>query len=430
MNAVAISAVPSRARSHSGLWSNAPFARLFAAQSVSLFGSEITQIALPLSAAVVLGASPAEMGVLAAVGKLPYLLFGLVAGVWVDRLRYRSVLVCADFGRAVLLGAIPLAALLGALRIEHLYVVAFLAGALTVFFDVAYQSYVPELVERDQLAAANGRLEASRSIAEMAGPILGSALLQVAAAPFAIGIDALSFVLSGAFVRCIRSSAAPLESTARAGMLAEVRVGVRLVVRHPLLRPIAACSASMNLFYQMISAVYILHVTTELQLPAAYVGVIFGIGSLAAVVGAMLAAPLAHHFGTGTTLAASTALSGVAGAAIVLVHGQGTFALAGLSATQMLMMLGVPVYNINQLSLRQSITPAGLQGRVHATNRCLVWGTMPIGALAGGLLGQAIGLEPTIAIGGIGMLIGGAWIIASPVRRLSRERLAALGQIS
>jgi MFS family permease len=410
------------------LWSQADFLRLFAAQSVSQFGSEITFIALPLTAVLVLGAGPAQMGLLSAVEKVPFMLVGLFAGVWVDRLRCRSVLVTADLGRAILLGSIPIAAALGVLRIEHLFIVALVAGILTVFFDVAYQSFLPELIDRRQLADGNGKMEASKSIAEMAGPILGSALLQVAAAPFAIGIDAISFVLSGVFIRSIRTSVPP-RTQARSGMLAEVAVGLRLVMRHPVLGPIAACSATMNLFYQMLAAVYILYITTELALAPALVGVIFGIGSLAALGGAMLASPLARRFGTGFTLMVSTVVSGVAGLAVAVVH-PGALMLPLLVAMQCLMMLGVPIYNINQLTLRQSITPAGIRGRVNATNRCLVWGTMPIGSLVGGLLGQSIGLQPTIAVAAGGMILAALWIAVSPVRSLNEAKVAQLAELA
>ena len=411
------------------LWAHRDFLRLFAAQSVSLFGSEITLIALPLTAVLVLGASPAQMGLLAAAEKLPYMLVGLFAGVWVDRLRCRSVLVAADVGRALLLGSIPVAAALGVLHMEHLFLVALLAGTLTVFFDVAYQSFLPELVDRSQLADGNGKLEGSKSVAEMAGPLLGSALLQIAAAPFAISIDALSFVVSGLFLRSIRTSVAPRVGAARGGMLAEVAVGIRLVVRHPLLRPIAACSATMNLFYQMLSAVYILYVTTELHLAPALVGIVFGIGSLAGLGGAMLAARAAQRLGTGTTLMVSTIVSGLAGLGIAATH-PGETMLPALVIAQMVMMFGAPIYNINQLSMRQSITPCGLRGRVNATNRCLVWGTMPIGSLFGGVLGQSIGLQPTIAVAASGMLLAAVWIAASPVRKLTSQKLATLAQLA
>jgi len=412
-----------------GLWASGDFLRLFAAQSVSLFGSEISLIALPLTAVLVLGASPAQMGLLAAVEKLPFMLVGLFAGVWVDRLRCRSVLVTADIGRALLLASIPCAAAFGLLRIEQLFVVAFLAGVLTVFFDVGYQSFLPDLVDRSRLTEANGRLEASKSLAEMAGPMLGSGLLQIAAAPFAIGIDALSFLLSGLFLRSIRTSVPPKTGTVRAGMLSEVAVGIRLVLRHPLLRPIAACSATMNLFYQMLAAVYILYVTTQLQLAPALIGIVFGIGSLAGVAGAVLASRLASRIGTGTTLMLSTVVSGLAGLSIAFVR-PGDVMLVALVLAQLLMMLGVPIYNINQLSLRQSITRAGVRGRVNATNRCLVWGTMPIGSLLGGLLGQAIGLQPTIAVAASGMVLAAAWIAASRVRTLTAAEVAALGELA
>lgn len=411
------------------LWANGDFLRLFAAQSVSLFGSEITLIALPLTAVLVLGASPAQMGMLAAAEKLPFMLVGLFAGVWVDRLRCRSVLVTADFGRALLLGSIPFAAALGILHIELLFAVALLAGILTVFFDVAYQSFLPELVDRSQLVEGNAKLEASKSIAEMAGPMLGSGLLQIAAAPFAIGIDAASFVISGLFLRSIGTSPPARTNTVRAGMLSEVAVGIRLVVRHPLLRPIAACSATMNLFYTMLAAVFILYVTTQLRLAPALVGVIYGIGSLGALGGALLASRLARRIGTGATLMVSTVVSGLAGLGIAFVQ-PGDATLVVLVVAQLCMMLGVPIYNINQLSLRQSITPAEVRGRVNATNRCLVWGTMPIGSLLGGLLGQAIGLQPTIAIAASGMLLAAAWIALSPVRTLDAKRIAALADLA
>ncbi len=430
MNAVAVSAARPRHFRRSGLWTHRDFLRLFSAQTVSLFGSEITFIALPLTAVLTLGASPAQMGLLAAMSKVPFVLVGLFAGVWVDRLRCRSVLVAADFGRAILLGSIPLAAAFGVLRMEHLFVVAFLAGILTVFFDVAYQSYLPELVERDQLSDGNGKLEASKSLAETAGPILGSGLLQIAAAPFAIGIDALSFVVSGLFLRSIRTSAVPQPIRLQAGMLSEVRVGVMLVLRHSILRPIAACSASMNLFYQMLAAVYIIYVTTQLQLPPAAVGIIFGIGSLAGLGGAVVASPAAERLGVGRTLILSVVVSSVGALAVLLVHTSDVIAVATLTAAQLVMTFGIPVYNINQLTMRQAITPPGLRGRVNATNRCLVWGTMPVGSLMGGVLAQLIGMEPTIALAGCGMLLTCLWLVASPVRTLTADKASALAELA
>ena len=411
----------------SGLMAHQAFLRLWAAQSVSLLGSEITLIALPLTAALVLGAGPAHMGLLAAAAKAPFLLFGLLAGVWVDRLACRSVLVAADIGRAALLGSVPLAAAFGSLRIEHLYVVAFLTGILSVFFDVAYQSYLPALVARDQLAEGNARLEAGGSMAELVGPLLATGLLHLAAAPFAIVADALSFILSGLCVRSIPSGGEAVSRPARGSVLSEVGEGIGLVLGHPLLRPIAACSATMNLFFQMLTAVYVLYVTQHLNLPPALIGVVLGAGSLAALVGALVAARAASRFGIGHTLMAATALTGVGGLLLALVHDLSVLTLPALIGCQMLLVLGAPVYNINQISLRQAITPAALRGRVNATNRCLVWGTMPVGSLLGGYLGEAIGLQATIAIAAIGLLLAMGWIGFSPVRRLTAESIHAIG---
>ncbi len=431
MNAVSVGAARrSGWPSLRGLWAHADFLRLWTAQSISLFGSEITVIALPLTAVLVLGASPLQMGLLAAAGRAPFLLVGLLAGVWVDRLRCRTVLVTADLGRAALLASIPLAAAFNVLHIEQLFVVAFLAGVLSVFFDVAYQSYLPELIDRQQLIEGNGKLEASRAVSEMAGPILGSALLQIAAAPFAIAVDALSFILSGAFLRSIRVSHQPVVRAGGPSRLANVAEGIRLVLRHPLLRPIAACSATMNLFYQMLMAVTILYITTRLELPPAMVGVVLGIGSLGGLGGAVVAASAANRFGTGATLIGATVISGFGGLVLAFGQGTGLETLPWLIGSQLLMIFGVPIYNINQLSLRQAITPAGVRGRVNATNRCLVWGTMPVGSLLGGLLGQMIGLQPTIAIGAMGMLLAGMWVVASPVRSLTRDKIAALIELA
>jgi MFS family permease len=409
-----------------GLSATPDFVRLWTAQSVSLFGSEITFVALPLTAVLVLGASPTRMGLLAAAEKAPFLLVGLLAGVWVDRLRCRSVMVVADLGRAVLVGSIPVAAALGVLTMEQLYVVGFLAGILTVFFDVAYQSYLPALVSRDQLADRNSKLEASKSVAEMAGPIVASGLLQIASAPFALVVDALSFVLSGACLRSIATSGQPQVRTEHTSVLADVRLGIRLVLGHRVLRPIALCSATLNLFFRMLLAVYILYVTTQLHLPPAFIGVVFALGSLAGLVGALSSARLAQRFGTGPVIIGAAALSGLGGLTIALVDGDGLGTLPMLTAAQLLLMLGVPVYNINQLSLRQAMTPAAVRGRVNATMRCLVWGTMPLGALAGGVLGEAIGVRPTIALAALGMMLASAWVVASPVRRLRAETVAEL----
>jgi MFS family permease len=411
-----------------GLLAHQGFLRLWAAQTVSLVGSEVTLVALPLTAAVFLNASPWDMGLLAAAGKAPFLLVGLLAGVWVDRLPHRAVLVAADLGRAALLGSIPVAAALGVLGMPQLYAVAFLAGVLSVFFEVASQSFLPALVAREQLADGNGKLEASRSMAELGGPLLASGLLQVAVAPFAMVADALSFIFSGLCLRSIHADAQPVARAARSSLLAEVAEGVRLVVHHPLLRPIAGCSATMNLFFQMFMAVYVLYVTQQLQLPPTLIGVVIGAGSLSGLSGSLIAARVARRLGIGHTLMAATALSGLGGLMLAFAHLVPLPTLPVLIASQLVLVLGVPIYNINQVSLRQAITPPGMRGRVNATNRFLAWGTMPVGSLLGGFFGEAIGLQPTTAIAAIGMLLAMTWIAASPVRRLTSGSVDVLSE--
>lgn len=232
-----------------GLWRHADFLRFWAAQTISLFGSEITYLALPLLAALTLGASPAEMGILTAAGTLPYLAFGLVAGVWVDRLRRRSLMVAADVGRGLLLLSVPLAAWLGLLRVELLYAVAFFAGTLSLLFAAADSAYLPSLVRRDQLVEANGKLALSTALTEGAGPGLASLLVQALTAPVAILLDALSFGMSAALLSRIQTqeSGSPRQTEVRRGVWREVGTGLRFVMGEPLLRSTTALSALLQL---------------------------------------------------------------------------------------------------------------------------------------------------------------------------------------
>src|SRR5438105_11611746 len=204
-----------------GLWRHPEFVKLWTGQTISRFGSEISQLAIPLAAALVLDASPAQMGLLSAFEFAPFLLLSLFAGVWVDRVRRRPVLIVADIGRAVILGSIPVAAVLGVLRIEQLYVVGLLTGVLTVFFDVAYQAYLPVLVSREHLVEGNSKLEVSRSVAQILGPGVAGALVQIITAPFAVAIDAASFIASALCLLPIRSPEPPrVQAEARGSMLA------------------------------------------------------------------------------------------------------------------------------------------------------------------------------------------------------------------
>lgn len=399
------------------LWRHRDFLLLWTGQTISVFGSQFTQLAVPLVAAVTLKASPAQMGVLSAVVTAPFLLVGLFAGVWVDRWRRRPVLISGDVGRALVLSAIPIAYLAGALSMPLLYAVGFLAGVFTVFFDVAYQAYLPSLVDRAQLVEGNSKLEASRSTAQIAGPGLAGVVVQIISAPLAIVFDALSFLISGLFIGLIRRSE-PLPETTRAPMLGEIREGISVVFGNPMLRAIAGCTGTSNFFAAAAGALYILFITRELGLKPVAIGAVFSLGSLGALAGVLLAGSLARRLGIGRVIVAAPLILGLGFVPVVLATPKLAVPLLTLGA--LVVSFGSPIYNISQVSLRQAITPHRLQGRMNATMRFLVWGTMPLGALAGGALGQVLGLRPTIAIAAAGATLAFVWVWRSPVRALTQ----------
>ncbi|MHB1417673.1 MAG: MFS transporter, partial [Chloroflexota bacterium] len=285
-----------------GLWRHRNFLKLWTGQSVSQLGSQITLLALPLTAALLLNASPLEMGFLSAVEMAPFLLIGLPAGVWVDRWPRRPVLIAGDVGRAVVLVTVPVGYLVGLLTMAQLYVVAFISGILTVFFDVAYMSYLPSLVERDQLIEGNSKMETTRAAAEVAGPGLAGTLVDLLSAPLAIAFDALSFIVSAIFVWNIRtdeSAALGARAGKRNGLWVEVGEGLRYVAMHPLLRSIAGCTATSNLFSSAFGPIYILFAVRELGLEPATIGFIFAVGNVGFLVGASLASRVADRLGLG-----------------------------------------------------------------------------------------------------------------------------------
>jgi MFS family permease len=402
-----------------GLWRQPAFVTLWAGQTVSEFGSQITALALPLTATLLLQASPMEMGVLGAAGLLPWLLLGLFAGAWVDRRRRRPIMIAADLGRAVLLGSVPAAALLGALRMEHLIIVSFLSGVLTLCFGLASSAYVLSLVRREHLVEANSKLTVSRSAAEVAGPGVAGTLVQGLTAPLAIAFDALSFVVSAGCIVAVRLPEGLPPTEGRRGTLVEVREGLHMVWTHPILRALAAASATNNFFANVLYAVYVLYVTREVGVAAAVLGAIYAAGSAGALASAASVGWITTRLGLGPTLVGATLLLAGSNLLIPLAGGTGTpptLAVLLLGAARVLAGCSLPAYNVNFSSLRQAITPDGLQGRVNASIRFVTAGAMPLGALVGGALGQAIGLRPTLALGALGTLFAVLWLLASPVR--------------
>jgi MFS family permease len=409
-------------RGRRSLWRHPDFMKLWTAETISQLGTQVTLLALPLTAILILKASPFQVGLLGTMEFLPFILVGLPAGVWVDRLRRRPILIAGDLGRALALGSIPLAYELGVLHIVQLYVVAFVTGVLTVFFDVSYQSYLPSLVDRDRIVDGNAKLEVSRSGAQLAGPGLAGALIQILKAPVAILADAISFLGSALFVFLIRKKESPVDRNgpdgSRRSMRTEIAQGLRYVWRHPLLRPIAFCTATSNLFGFIGQAVLLIFVVRELGLSAGAVGLAFSIGNIGFLLGAFLSGRAARRIGVGRTIVGSAVLFGLAFLPVPLATRGSIFPI--LVIAMLFGGFGNVLYNVNQVSLRQSITADRMQGRMNATMRFMVWGTIPIGSLIGGVLGGSIGLRPTLWVAAIGTLLAFIPPLLSPVRSLER----------
>jgi MFS family permease len=405
--------------SGSSLWRHSDFLKLWTGESISLLGSQITFLALPLTAVTWLQATPFEMGLLGALEFAPFLLFSLVAGVWADRLPRRPILMAANIGRALLLGSIPLMALNGWLGMGYLYVMAFGVGVLTVFFDVAYQSYLPVLVTREQLVEGNSKLEGSSSVAQIAGPALAGGLVQAFTAPIAVAADAASFLVSAFCLGLIRRREIPGN---RAGkwepIWGEIREGLDVVFHSPILRSIAGCTATNNFFSNVRFAVLTIYVVRELGIEPGLLGIIFAVGSVGALIGALWGSAIARRWGVGPTLISAALVGAMGSLALPAAQGSITFAVAMLILGLFINGGANPVYNITQMSLRQSIIPLRLQGRMNASMRFLVWGTIPLGSLTGGALGEVIGIHTTLVIGAIGGLLAVIWVYFSPVRNL------------
>jgi MFS family permease len=405
-----------------GLWRHSDFLKLWSAETVSQFGTQVSNLALPLTAVLVLDASAFEVAALGVVEFLPFILFTLPAGVWVDRLRRRPVLIAGDLGRAALLASIPIAYVMDSLSLGQLYLVGFLVGTCTVFFDVSYMSYLPSLVSREQIIDGNSKLEISRSTAQIGGPGLGGLLVQAFTAPYAILVDAISFLGSGLFILGIRKhEERPVEALGadgkRTSMWTELREGVRFVLGNPYLRAQAGCTATSNFFGNVSFAIIIVFLVRELGLSPGVIGVVLSLGSVGALLAAFTAMRISRRFGIGPTTIAVGLLWGPATLLMAFAPvGNGAIPLL-VVALVVLGFSGV-VYNIVQVSYRQAICPPGLQGRMNSVMRFVVWGTIPLGGLLGGALGSAIGLRETIVVSAVGSGLAVLWIVLSPQRRL------------
>ncbi len=402
------------------LWRDSDFLKFWSGESLSMLGAQVSLVAIPLLAVTWLNATPFQMGLLNAAEFAPFLLFTLVAGVWVDRTRRLPLLIGANLGRAVLVGLIPLATASKMMDIGLLCALVFLAGALTVIFDLAYQSFVPSLVSRERLIEANGRLEGSRSFAQMSGPGVAGILVSSVTAPVAIVINAVTYLISAVtnlFIRRVESPPRPV-SAPRQAFLAQIGQGLNLLLRNTYLCALGAEAAVYNLFNQVLWAVLVLHLVRGLHFPPAAVGIVLTMSGVGAVMGSVIAARFSRRWGLGPTLIGSIVIANTAPLLIPLASGGVVLTAAIISLSLLINGIGLVVYNIQAISVRQASVSSDVLGRTNAGYRFAVTGTAAIGAIIGGVLGELIGLRATMVVGAVGTL-GALWfVIQSPIPRL------------
>lgn len=400
----------------SGLLRDHDFRRLFEGDLASQLSTQILSVALPLVAVVALDAPELQVGLLTALSTAAFLVVGLPAGAWVDRMRRRTVLIVTDIGRAAALATIPVAWWADALTIWQLYAVAAGVGVLTVFFDVAYQSYLPFLVGRENLVEGNARLEAIRAITQLGGPTAAGWLVQWLTAPFAIITNVAGFAASAWRVAHIRKREPRPEPEPGARLGTEIAEGLRFVLGNRLLRSIAMCTGSYNLCTSTFMAMEMVFFARILELSPAMIGLFFSIGAGGGLAAAVVTDRLTGKLGQGPLIWMSVAFTAPFTLAVPLAEPGVRFWLAAVAWS--VVSFGTVAYNVAQVSFRQRLTPDALLGRMNATMRFLVWGTMPLGGLLGGALGATLGARNTLFIAAVGCSCAFLPVLLSPLRRM------------
>jgi MFS family permease len=403
-----------------GLLRDGRFRRLWAATGVSLLGSQVTLLALPLTAVVALHAPASQVAALAAAGTAPFLLLGLPAGVWMERWSLRRLMVVTDLVRALLLASVPAAHALGGLTMAQLYLVAFGVGACGVFFDVAALSVLPALVPPSRIAGANSMVEVARASAQTSGPALGGLLVHLLTAPVAVVVDSVSYLASAALLRRLPELRLEGLSPFRGPLWREVAAGVGFCLRHPYIRVLAGGAAWINFWVEALLAVFLTYAVRDLHLSAAVIGVVLALSNLGYLAGSALVPLLNRAIGVGATIVVGAGLNvGLLVAALAprtdaepwLVVGFTVFAAASA------------LWNVNAVSLRQATTEPAMMARMNASNRFLIWGTMPLGAAAGGALAALLGPGGAVLVAG-----AAAPLVAVPLLGSRLMRVTAMPQ--
>jgi len=399
------------------LWRHRDFTRLWFSETVSSAGSQFSTFAIPVLAILSFHANSFEYGVLVALGFLPYPVLGLFVGVWADRFRKKRIMTICNLGRMVTLASVPAAAALGDLTLAQLFAVNLTVGVFSVFFDISYQAYLPVLVDRGDLIEGNQKLQVSASGAAVAGPGIAGIVYNIIGGAFTCMVDAVGYFVATLALLDIRKEE-PKKLAPRGDFFKEMREGIHVVMGNSVLWTIAGCTATSNLGANIVGSVFNIFGLTRLGYSTTDLGFIYTIGAMGFVVGALIAGRVTKRIGLGPALAIFIAIGGLAVLYPLAMYGTAFFFQATVA---FVIGMSVPVYNIGQVSLRQAITPNRIQGRMNATMRVIVWGTIPVGSVVGGALGVVIGLANTMYIGGAIAGLAALWIILGPAVRLKRQ---------
>jgi predicted MFS family arabinose efflux permease len=405
---------------HRGLWRHPDFLKVLAGETISDLGSQVGGLALPLAAALTLDATPGQMAALRAADYLPRILVGLAAGVWIDRLRRRPVLIATNGARAALLLLVAAAGAFGLLRVEMLYGAEIAMAALSVVFGTALAAYLPSLVPARSLVDANGARETSSAAAEVVGPGLAGLLIQALGVPAAAALDGLSFLASVAGIAAVRAAEPappPRERRRRADV--ELREGLRALVGHPVLRAFLATMLTAQFFYSIVMAIYLLYLTRELGLSPAALGVVLGLGGgVGVLVGSAMAPRVAGWCGVGRALVWAHALFGLFGLLLASATVWPALAAPLVFAAEFAQLSVNAVYQVNRAAVEQAVTPRHLRGRVLASRTVAHAAAGALGILVGGLLGETVGMDAAIRVGVVGGLFSFLWLWWAPIRDL------------
>jgi predicted MFS family arabinose efflux permease len=401
------------------------FLKLWAAQSISQIGDQITLLALPLVAVLTLDASAAQMGFLVAAELMPHLLFSLFAGVWIERSRRRRrLMIVADLGRALLLASVPLAAAFDVLSFPQLYAVAFAVGTFAVMFDISWPTLFVAVVPRRDVVDANSKMSLSRALSFVVGPSAAGFLVQALTAPVTLLVDAFSFLGSALFLTRLRAQEPPVEEDGN-GVLGSLRDGLRFVLRDELIRSDLACAATVNLFNFVFYAIFVLYATRELGVAPGTLGIALGAGAVGGIIGALIAPRLERVIGIGRSVVLGSVLFPAPLILVPIASGSELQLGLMLGAAEFFSAVGVMIFDVSAASMAFLRIPDRIRARAAGSFRFVNYGVRPLGALLGGALGTVLGLQTTLWIGVLGALLGVVWLFFSPIPRLREVAEAA-----